>query len=705
MRRLFSVLFVLSAVVSPRASAATAPETGPSRHRFAAVGAAADDDAPDTALGTVRPVLSVDRVQAASGELAIVNLDGYTFAKDLSTLSLYDLCVRNYRGTSASSVWVEVWASNQIPQIGGDLTHFTVATYAFGLVNGYSTRCLDTGAIPMTPPNPGQYWLSIVLYEGSGSGRVLQFIYTDTTKGDFGGPFSSSTLYMEKPLNYYITNGGNNASLQVGRIRNARSSGSGQLKVSLIATTEVPRYGPTISFWWVLQKEYSPLSAGYSYTNVDTGSLATTQPPPGTYWVTAVLWERATDGVWYYFSIYTFPNPYTFTGTSPAPSADFTFAPTTPLVGQSVSFTDTSSGSPTSWSWSFGNGATSTARNPTYAYPAAGTYGVSLTATNAGGASTRTKSITVLAPTPPVITYFGANPSSVVTGQQSILTWTSTGGSSAFIDQGIGAVPTSGSIAITPVIGVPYRLTVTGPGGSASATVTISAVPLTYAGTWILPSSARAPGQNAFWTTDLVVMNPTADTASVNVKFLGHGGSGPSGPERIYSIPPRSTRTWADVLGTMFGRETDWGPILVRSTASSLVVLGQTWTASPSGGSYGQSVAATSVTDAIGASPRAIAGVRQDSAFRTNLVLANMKESDTTVAVTLLLQDGTTATQQTVSLGPLGFLQLNVASNMGVANIVGGSFLISCTSPGCQVAAYASVIDASTADPRTLLAR
>lgn len=200
-------------------------------------------------------------------------------------------------------------------------------------------------------------------------------------------------------------------------------------------------------------------------------------------------------------------------------------------------------------------------------------------------------------------------------------------------------------------------------------------------------------------------MNPTAETASVNVEFLGHDGNGPNGPERIYSIGPRSTRTWADVLGTMFGLGTDWGPILVRSTVSSLVVRGQTWTASPSGGSYGQSLAATSASEAVGASAKAIAGVRQDASYRTNLVLANMKESAATVAVTLLLQDGTTATQQSVSLGPLGFVQLNVASHLGVANIVGGSFLVSCTTPGCQVAAYASVIDAATADPRTLLAR
>lgn len=391
--------------------------------------------------------------------------------------------------------------------------------------------------------------------------------------------------------------------------------------------------------------------------------------------------------------------------TSTPPSAGFSFSPGSPVVGQAVSFTDTSSGNPTSWLWNFGDGQTSTARNPMHTFTVAGVFNVTLTASNAAGANSRTVSLLVSFLPAPTITYFAANPPAVVPGQQTTLTWTSSGGTLASIDQGIGTVPTSGSKSISPIVGVPYRLTVTGPGGSTSATVTVSAVASAYLGTWLLPSSARASGQNAFWTTDLVVMNTGVQAGSVNVKFLGHSGNGSSGPEVNREVGSNATLVFPDVLSSLFGRVSDWGPILIRSTVNTLAVQGQTWTASPTGGTYGQSVPALAASEAVGATPKGLAGLRQDSRFRTNIVLANMRESDASVTLRVLSLDGTTLTNQTFTVGPLGFLQLNLANNLGITNLSEGSALVSCSTPGCLVAAYASVIDAVTADPRTILAR
>jgi PKD repeat protein len=79
------------------------------------------------------------------------------------------------------------------------------------------------------------------------------------------------------------------------------------------------------------------------------------------------------------------------TGRGTAPVAEFSATPVQGTAPLSVAFTDLSTGEPTSWLWDFGDGATSTARNPSHTYAAAGAYSVTLTASNAAGSHTRTQ--------------------------------------------------------------------------------------------------------------------------------------------------------------------------------------------------------------------------------------------------------------------------------------------------------------------------
>ncbi|HSX62771.1 MAG TPA: collagenase [Tahibacter sp.] len=85
-------------------------------------------------------------------------------------------------------------------------------------------------------------------------------------------------------------------------------------------------------------------------------------------------------------------------GTNVPPVANFSFA----ANGLAVTFTDASSdsdGSVVSRSWSFGDGSTSTATNPGKTYAAAGSYTVTLAATdNRGATHSVSKTVTVAAP-------------------------------------------------------------------------------------------------------------------------------------------------------------------------------------------------------------------------------------------------------------------------------------------------------------------
>jgi PGF-pre-PGF domain-containing protein len=107
--------------------------------------------------------------------------------------------------------------------------------------------------------------------------------------------------------------------------------------------------------------------------------------------------------------------------------ASFTATPTSGNAPLTVTFTDTSKGSPTYWSWNFGDGGTSAAQNPTHTYTQAGTYTVSLTATNSAGSNTATKSITVINPVSSPVASFSAAPTSGNTPLTVTFTDTSTG--------------------------------------------------------------------------------------------------------------------------------------------------------------------------------------------------------------------------------------------------------------------------------------
>lgn len=73
------------------------------------------------------------------------------------------------------------------------------------------------------------------------------------------------------------------------------------------------------------------------------------------------------------------------------PKASYTASATSVCAGGSLNFTSTSTNYPTSYSWNFGDGtANSTQQNPSHIFATAGTYNVTLTATNQWGSTTST---------------------------------------------------------------------------------------------------------------------------------------------------------------------------------------------------------------------------------------------------------------------------------------------------------------------------
>src|SRR6266571_1060851 len=128
-----------------------------------------------------------------------------------------------------------------------------------------------------------------------------------------------------------------------------------------------------------------------------------------------------------------------FFGTSPLPtlSASFTYSPSSPQTGQTVSFTGSASGgtSPYSYSWSFGDGSAGSGSSVTHTYSSAGTLTVVLTVKDNGlpkETTTSQQSITVSGAPPPLTASFAYSPSSTQAGQQVTFTASAGGGTSPF---------------------------------------------------------------------------------------------------------------------------------------------------------------------------------------------------------------------------------------------------------------------------------
>ena len=77
-------------------------------------------------------------------------------------------------------------------------------------------------------------------------------------------------------------------------------------------------------------------------------------------------------------------------------------------------------------------------------------------------------------PAKPSVTSFTAEPSTIQRGQASTLRWTVSNATDITIDQGVGAVQSSGSRQVYPSNSTTYTLVANGPGGSDTRTVTVT---------------------------------------------------------------------------------------------------------------------------------------------------------------------------------------------------------------------------------------
>ena len=207
----------------------------------------------------------------------------------------------------------------------------------------------------------------------------------------------------------------------------------------------------------------------------------------------------------------------------PAPSGDFAGTPTSGVAPLTVDFTDLSTGNITDWSWTFGDGGTSTLQNPSYLYTSPGTYSVSLVITGPGGSDTVIKPAYITVDLPAPVAGLSGTPTSGVAPLTVDFTDLSTGTITDWLwdfgDGGTAALQNPTHLYTSPGT-YSVSLTVTGPGGSDTTTLTdyitvqLAASATSRNGTGVNPdilTSTSLPVLGGTWTTEVDAGSVGAD--------------------------------------------------------------------------------------------------------------------------------------------------------------------------------------------------
>ena len=296
-----------------------------------------------------------------------------------------------------------------------DLSTGPVTGWSWNFGNGNTSNLQNPAAVYVTP---GQYTVTLTVTDGSNNNTVTQTnlitvfqnptaAFTSTNPNGCAPLtvcFSDASIPGDGTINQWLWDFGDGQnSTQQNPCHVYPAAGS--YTVTLVATddngcsntTVVTNY-VSVSNTPVAAFSGGPLSAcdpplAANFNNNSSGGLAplsyqwdfgdgngsTAQNPSNTY---------TTYGTFNVTLIATDANGCTDTLTQNAYvninniTADFTVDTTVTCVGQPLNFTDLSLGSPNTWTWDFGDGNGSNAQNPSHSYGAAGTYTVSLIASN-----------------------------------------------------------------------------------------------------------------------------------------------------------------------------------------------------------------------------------------------------------------------------------------------------------------------------------
>jgi PKD repeat protein len=396
------------------------------------------------------------------------------------------------------------------------------------------------------------------------------------------------------------------------------------------------------------------------------------------------------------------------------PEVEFYWTPSQPIVGQTVQFSDASSNDATSWAWDFGDGELSEEQNPSHQYSAAGTYTVTLEASNDQGSASTSKDLTVTSglcqltctATVPDTGEIDETVAFVATAERANCTgevafaWLFGDGGSSFEQNPSHIYNATGIMQWTMTASVEGEIC-TQSGDIAITGNSPEACTSVY---WV-PVVSHADGLDSVWRSDLGLLGIADQSTSVELRFH----TPDSVATTVISVGAQASINLSDVVA-LISPGADVSGALEVCAEQPVIVTSRTYNQLADdaeclpGGSFGQrldgveSSAGLSTAD-VGLLPQ----LRESSAFRTNIGFVNTGTETAEVQVTLLDAGGAELVVYTIDLEPGIWKQDNrpFLERADRADIESGWARIEVTT-GNGVLVYASVIDRVTGDATTV---
>jgi len=216
---------------------------------------------------------------------------------------------------------------------------------------------------------------------------------------------------------------------------------------------------------------------------------------------------------------------------------------------------------------------------------------------------------------------------------------------------------------------------------------------------YLVAGVAETDGANQTkWKSNLALLNLSGQGVSADLTYRHDGGS----EESSVTLADGELREFANIAADLFGAPGSAGAVDVNADGS-LVVTARTYNDSPDG-TFGQFLPGLGVSAALTPGMDGyLSQLKSTDDFRTNIGFTNYGDTECTIRIFLYDDQGERKGVLHSNVPAGGWTQVNrVFEVSGVGSCPLGYAVVEVLTGGCEVWAYASVVDNGSGDPTTV---